>query len=155
MFSLYPLLCLTCWCRCLKSIHMSICFITVIKAVLDGRFCIELAKAGEYLNSYCYSRIRKTLLTDGYRRGGFLASSIEQFLKLDLSKWLKVIRDLELMPKLLNQDWSSVFLQQFGGNVTIIVSFFGFVNTHIACLNMCLLLVINSPSRGYLTGRES
>ncbi|CAM0136842.1 hypothetical protein VKS41_007423 [Umbelopsis sp. WA50703] len=53
-------------------------------------------------------------------RGGFLASSIEQFLKLDLSKWLKVIRDLELMPKLLNQDWSSVFLQQFGGNVTII-----------------------------------
>lgn len=53
-------------------------------------------------------------------RGGFLASSIEQFLKLDLSKWLKVIRDLELMPRLLNQDWSSVFLQQFGGNVTII-----------------------------------
>ncbi|KAI8575056.1 hypothetical protein K450DRAFT_263506 [Umbelopsis ramanniana AG] len=53
-------------------------------------------------------------------RGGFLASSIEQFLKLDLSKWLKVIRDLELMPRLLNQDWSSVFLQQFGGSVTII-----------------------------------
>ncbi|KAF8962808.1 hypothetical protein BGZ46_001101 [Entomortierella lignicola] len=53
-------------------------------------------------------------------RGGFLAASIEQFLKLDLSKWLKVLRDLELLPKILNQDWSWVWLQKFDGHVTIL-----------------------------------
>lgn len=31
---------------------------------------------------------------------------------------LQVIRDLELMPQLLGQDWSSVFLQRFEGTVT-------------------------------------
>ncbi|KAI8889655.1 patatin-domain-containing protein [Backusella circina FSU 941] len=53
-------------------------------------------------------------------RGGFLASTIEQMLKLDLAKWLKVIRDLKLLPQVHNQDWSSVFLQKFDGNVTIL-----------------------------------
>ncbi|KAI7866425.1 acyl transferase/acyl hydrolase/lysophospholipase [Spinellus fusiger] len=53
-------------------------------------------------------------------RGGFIASTAEQLLKLDLSKWLKVLRDLDLLPKLLNQDWSSIWLQKFDGNVTIL-----------------------------------
>ncbi|KAG0173391.1 hypothetical protein DFQ28_010431 [Apophysomyces sp. BC1034] len=53
-------------------------------------------------------------------RGGFLASTAEQLLKLDLSKWLKVLRDLDLLPKLLDQDWSSTFLQKFDGTVTIL-----------------------------------
>ncbi|KAF8930242.1 hypothetical protein BGZ58_008365 [Dissophora ornata] len=53
-------------------------------------------------------------------RGGFLAASIEQFLKLDLSKWLKVLRDLELLPRFMNQDWSWVWLQKFDGHVTIL-----------------------------------
>ncbi|KAI9029932.1 acyl transferase/acyl hydrolase/lysophospholipase [Phycomyces nitens] len=53
-------------------------------------------------------------------RGGFLASTMEQLLKLELSKWLKVLRDLDLLPKLLNQDWSSIWLQKFDGNVTIL-----------------------------------
>ncbi|KAF9537997.1 hypothetical protein EC957_007389 [Mortierella hygrophila] len=53
-------------------------------------------------------------------RGGFLAASIEQFLKLDLSKWLKVLRDLELLPKFMNQDWSWIWLQKFDGHVTIL-----------------------------------
>ncbi|KAG0199870.1 hypothetical protein BGX28_006920 [Mortierella sp. GBA30] len=53
-------------------------------------------------------------------RGGFLAASIEQFLKLDLSKWLKVLRDLELLPRFLNQDWSWIWLQKFDGHVTIL-----------------------------------
>lgn len=57
-------------------------------------------------------------------RGGFLAASIEQFLKLDLSKWLKVLRDLELLPKFMNQDWSWIWLQKFDGHVTILVSLF-------------------------------
>ncbi|KAI1320009.1 hypothetical protein EDD11_002340 [Mortierella claussenii] len=53
-------------------------------------------------------------------RGGFLAASVEQFLKLDLSKWLKVLRDLELLPKFMNQDWSWIWLQKFDGHVTIL-----------------------------------
>lgn len=44
---------------------------------------------------------------------------MEQYLKLELTKNFKVIRDLELMPTMLGQDWSSVFLQKFGGSVTI------------------------------------
>jgi len=32
----------------------------------------------------------------------------------------KVIRDLELLPPLLGQDWSSVFLQRFDGAVTYV-----------------------------------
>ncbi|KIM19965.1 hypothetical protein M408DRAFT_30776 [Serendipita vermifera MAFF 305830] len=53
-------------------------------------------------------------------RGGFLLSAAEQFLKHELTKNFKVIRDLELMPQLLGQDWSSVFLQKFEGSVTIL-----------------------------------
>lgn len=52
-------------------------------------------------------------------RGGFLGSAIEQFIKLDLNKWLKVLRHLELLPRPLGQDWSEVFLQRFSGTVTI------------------------------------
>ncbi|KAG7575453.1 hypothetical protein FFLO_00272 [Filobasidium floriforme] len=53
-------------------------------------------------------------------RGGFLLSAAEQYLKLELTKNFKVIRDLELMPQLLGSDWSSVFLQRFAGSVTIL-----------------------------------
>ncbi|EPQ59500.1 patatin-domain-containing protein [Gloeophyllum trabeum ATCC 11539] len=52
-------------------------------------------------------------------RGNFLLSAGEQWLKLELTKNFKVIRDLELLPQLLGQDWSSVFLQRFEGVVTI------------------------------------
>ncbi|KAF9457013.1 acyl transferase/acyl hydrolase/lysophospholipase [Collybia nuda] len=52
-------------------------------------------------------------------RGNFLLSAAEQWLKHELSKNFKVIRDLELLPQLLGQDWSSVFLQRFDGTVTI------------------------------------
>ncbi|QRW01821.1 patatin-like phospholipase protein [Ceratobasidium sp. AG-Ba] len=52
-------------------------------------------------------------------RGGFLLSAAEQYLKLELTKNFKVIRDLELLPRLLGQDWSSVFTQKFEGSVTI------------------------------------
>ncbi|ORZ32601.1 acyl transferase/acyl hydrolase/lysophospholipase, partial [Catenaria anguillulae PL171] len=53
-------------------------------------------------------------------RGGFLASTLEHMIKLDLAKWLKVVRDLCLLPPLLNQDWSSIWLQKFDGSVTIL-----------------------------------
>lgn len=52
-------------------------------------------------------------------RGGFLGSAIEQYLKLDLTKWLKVLRHLELLPRPLGQDWSEIWLQRFDGTVTI------------------------------------
>jgi hypothetical protein len=52
-------------------------------------------------------------------RGGFLGSATEQYLKLDLTKWLKVVRHLELLPRPLGQDWSQVWLQQFSGTITV------------------------------------
>ncbi|KAK0623423.1 patatin-like phospholipase domain-containing protein [Immersiella caudata] len=52
-------------------------------------------------------------------RGGYLGSATEQYIKLDLTKWLRVLRQLELLPRPLGQDWSQLWLQTFGGNVTI------------------------------------
>lgn len=52
-------------------------------------------------------------------RGGFLGSATEQYLKLDLTKWLKVLRHLELLPRPMGQDWSEIWLQQFSGTITI------------------------------------
>ena len=52
-------------------------------------------------------------------RGGFLGSAVEQYLKLDLNKWLKVLRHLELLPRPLGQDWSEIWLQRFSGTITI------------------------------------
>lgn len=52
-------------------------------------------------------------------RGGYLGSAIETYLKLDLNKWLKVLKHLELLPRPLGQDWSAIWLQQFSGTITI------------------------------------
>ncbi|EMR64414.1 putative patatin-like phospholipase domain-containing protein [Eutypa lata UCREL1] len=52
-------------------------------------------------------------------RGGFLGSATEQYIKLDLTKWLKVLKHLELLPRPMGQDWSQLWLQQFGGTITI------------------------------------
>ncbi|KAK5664195.1 hypothetical protein OQA88_411 [Cercophora sp. LCS_1] len=52
-------------------------------------------------------------------RGGYLGSATEQYIKLDLTKWLRVLRQLELLPRPLGQDWSQLWLQTFGGNITI------------------------------------
>ncbi|PWY82838.1 patatin-like serine hydrolase [Aspergillus heteromorphus CBS 117.55] len=52
-------------------------------------------------------------------RGGFLGSAIEQYIKLDLNKWLRVLRHLELLPRPMGQDWSEIWLQKFSGTVTI------------------------------------
>ncbi|KAK8089368.1 hypothetical protein PG997_004329 [Apiospora hydei] len=41
------------------------------------------------------------------------------YIKLDLTKWLKVLKHLELLPRPLGQDWSQLWLQQFGGTITI------------------------------------
>ncbi|KAL9080832.1 MAG: hypothetical protein Q9159_007508 [Coniocarpon cinnabarinum] len=52
-------------------------------------------------------------------RGGFVGSATEQYLKLDLTKWLKVLRHLELLPRYAEQDWSNIWLQRFDGTITI------------------------------------
>ncbi|KAJ2906706.1 hypothetical protein MKZ38_000442 [Zalerion maritima] len=52
-------------------------------------------------------------------RGGFVGTSVEQYVKLDLNKWLKVLKHLELLPRPLGQDWSQLWLQPFSGTITI------------------------------------
>jgi hypothetical protein len=52
-------------------------------------------------------------------RGGFLGSSIETSIKLDLQKYLKILRHLELLPRPLGQDWSEIWLQRFSGTITL------------------------------------
>lgn len=52
-------------------------------------------------------------------RGGFLGSSIETSVKLDLQKYLKILRHLELLPRPMDQDWSEIWLQRFSGTVTV------------------------------------
>lgn len=47
--------------------------------------------------------------------------------------YIQVIRDLELLPRLLGQDWSGVFTQRFEGSVTI------WPRTRLrVCLYICL-----------------
>lgn len=52
-------------------------------------------------------------------RGGFLCSAFETSVKLEIKKCLKLLRNLQLIPRFMNQDWSNVFLQQFQGSVTV------------------------------------
>ena len=52
-------------------------------------------------------------------RGGFLGSSLETSIKLDMQKYLKILKHLELLPRPLGQDWSELWLQKFSGSVTI------------------------------------
>lgn len=52
-------------------------------------------------------------------RGGFIATALEQLLKLEVKKWLQVIKLLDLLPRWLEQDWLNVFLQRFTGTITI------------------------------------
>jgi predicted acylesterase/phospholipase RssA len=52
-------------------------------------------------------------------RGGYIMSAFEHYLKLDMNKWLKFIRHAELLPRPLGQDWSQLWLQEFGGTITI------------------------------------
>ncbi|KAL9614657.1 MAG: hypothetical protein Q9167_000862 [Letrouitia subvulpina] len=52
-------------------------------------------------------------------RGGYLGSAIETTIKLDLAKYLKILKHLELLPRPLGQDWSAIWLQQFSGTITI------------------------------------
>lgn len=52
-------------------------------------------------------------------RGGFLIASLEHLIKLEITKWFKLIKSLELLPRIKDQDWSNVWLQKFSGTITI------------------------------------
>ncbi|OBA21802.1 FabD/lysophospholipase-like protein, partial [Metschnikowia bicuspidata var. bicuspidata NRRL YB-4993] len=52
-------------------------------------------------------------------RGGFFATASEHLLKLEIKKWLEIIKLLDLFPRWLAQDWLNVFLQRFTGTITI------------------------------------
>jgi len=53
-------------------------------------------------------------------RGGFLLAYFERLLKLDLKKWLELVRDFHLLPKVYETDISSVFLGKTRGACTIV-----------------------------------
>lgn len=52
-------------------------------------------------------------------RGGFIPAYLENLIKLEIIKWLKLIREFQLLPNLLASDWSNLFLQNFGGTITL------------------------------------
>lgn len=52
-------------------------------------------------------------------RGGFLSSLITQHFKLDMQKWLHLLRDLSLLPRYRATDFTDVFTQKYEGNCTI------------------------------------
>jgi hypothetical protein len=52
-------------------------------------------------------------------RGGFLLSTLETVLKEDMLKWLRVMRAQRLGPVLLGVDWSTLFLQDNQGDITL------------------------------------
>jgi len=53
-------------------------------------------------------------------RGGFILSFFERLVKLDLRKWLMLIRDFSLLPKIMGTDFSSLFLGRTHGSCTMI-----------------------------------
>ncbi|KAI8619887.1 acyl transferase/acyl hydrolase/lysophospholipase, partial [Chytriomyces sp. MP71] len=57
-------------------------------------------------------------------RGGFILSALNEFLMLDLMKWLRLCKSMRLIPPVGQTDISEVFIQntQFQGTVTILPS---------------------------------
>ena len=56
-------------------------------------------------------------------RGGFLSAYLEHFWKLDMKKWLTILRDFDLLPRVFGVDWGFLFLQKIKGCVTIVPKF--------------------------------
>ena len=83
-------------------------------------------------------------------RGGFLGSAVEQYLKLEMNKWLKVLRHLELLPRFLGQDWSEIWLQRFSGTITIwpktIVSDFYYILSDPTPARLARMILVGQQS---------
>lgn len=52
-------------------------------------------------------------------RGGFVATALEHLFKLEITKWLQMVKTLDLLPNFLEQDWLNIWLQKFTGSITI------------------------------------
>lgn len=52
-------------------------------------------------------------------RGGFILSYLENLIKLEIIKWLKLMKEFQLFPNFLQSDWSNLFLQKFDGTITL------------------------------------
>jgi len=52
-------------------------------------------------------------------RGGFMLSTLEALLRLEMRKWLVLIEEMDLLPQIKNLDFSRFLLQTFTGDVTI------------------------------------
>jgi len=52
-------------------------------------------------------------------RGGFIQSTIEALLRLEMRKWLMLVQEMDLLPQIYGVDFSSFLLQTFTGTVTI------------------------------------
>lgn len=53
-------------------------------------------------------------------RGGFVMSYLEKLFKMDLIKWLKLVRDFDLCPHIFGSDVSSIFLGKTYGDCTLV-----------------------------------
>ena len=52
-------------------------------------------------------------------RGGFFATALELIIRLEITKWLHIVKNLDLLPRLMKQDWLDVWLQKFSGSITV------------------------------------
>lgn len=52
-------------------------------------------------------------------RGGFFATALELIIRLEITKWLHVVKSLDLLPRIMQQDWLDVWLQKFSGSITV------------------------------------
>ncbi|CAF4240487.1 unnamed protein product, partial [Adineta steineri] len=59
-------------------------------------------------------------LRGGAYRGGFLLATMELLLKEDMKKYLRILAMFDLLPAVLEQDWSFLFLQEFQGQITMV-----------------------------------
>lgn len=80
---------------------------------LDQRVCIGHLTIG-YAGNPSYHR------NGSGWRGGFLAASLVSLFLLEINKWLTFIREMELLPRLGGSEFSSIWLQPFEGNLTIV-----------------------------------
>jgi predicted acylesterase/phospholipase RssA len=53
-------------------------------------------------------------------RGGFILTFLIRLFLLDIHKWLNLIRDTNLLPRIMGSNFSNIWLQSFEGNVTIL-----------------------------------
>jgi hypothetical protein len=53
-------------------------------------------------------------------RGGFVSVFVESLLKEDMRKWLRLVYEFKLAPKVFGADWSFLWLQETHGHCTIV-----------------------------------